>query len=329
MGRRTSFIEVFKMVSLEIPSQTGDRKSNSVLWAHCFCALSCLVTVILILFGGLVTSMGAGLAVPDWPTSFGYNMFLFPWSKMIGGIFYEHMHRLLGSVVGILTVSTAIIIFLTDTRKWLKYLSLLACALVIFQGILGGLRVVLIELDLAIVHACVAQLFFALMVSMTLFTSKGWLVNKNSNQNDSKLNILAILTVCSIYIQTILGALLRHTGNMLEAHFLFAFIVGSLIIWLCVRANRVHYDNKEILRNANWLGFILCSQILLGLFAFIQKYTILGKKFAYSTFLISTSLHVVFGALLLAFAITLTLRILRFPFKDSTIIRSDSIEMSV
>tara|TARA_Y100000814_G_scaffold199628_1_gene147008 strand:+ start:920 stop:1741 length:822 start_codon:yes stop_codon:yes gene_type:complete len=273
--------------------------------------------------------MGAGLAVPDWPTSFGYNMFLFPWSKMIGGIFYEHMHRLLGSVVGILTVCTAVIIFLTDTRKWLKYLSLLACALVIFQGILGGLRVVLIELDLAIVHACVAQLFFALMVSMTLFTSKGWLVNKNSNQNDSKLNILAILTVCSIYIQTILGALLRHTGNMLEAHFLFAFIVGSLIIWLCVRANRVHYDNKEILRNANWLGFILCSQILLGLFAFIQKYTILGKKFAYSTFLISTSLHVVFGALLLAFAITLTLRILRFPFKDSTIIRSDSIEMSV
>lgn len=317
------------MLPLEVPSQTRERISKSAAWAHRFCALSCLVTVVLILFGGLVTSMGAGLAVPDWPTSFGYNMFLFPWSKMIGGIFYEHMHRLLGSVVGILTVSTAIIIFLVDTRKWIKYLSLLACALVIFQGILGGLRVVLIELDLAIIHACVAQLFFALMVSMTLFTSKSWLLNNNSNQNDSKLNLLSILTVSSIYVQTILGALLRHTGHMLEAHFLFAFIVASLIIWLCVRVNRIHYENKEILRNANWLSIFLFLQILLGLFSFIQKYTILGQKFAYNTFLISTSMHVVFGALLLASAITMTLRILRFPYENSSVIQSNSIKMSV
>ncbi len=328
MGHRTSFIEVFKMVPLEVSSPTGDRKSNSAVWANCFCVLSCLVTVILILFGGLVTSMGAGLAVPDWPTSFGYNMFLFPWSKMIGGIFYEHMHRLLGSIVGILTVTTAIIIFMTDKRKWLKYLSLIACALVILQGILGGLRVVLIEIDLAIVHACVAQLFFALMVSMTLFTSKGWIANQNSSQNDQKLNLLVLLTVFSIYIQTILGALLRHTGNLLETHFLFAFVVASLVIWVCVRTNRIHYDNKEILRNANFLGIFLCLQILLGLFAFVQKYTILGKSFPYITFLISTSLHVVFGALLLASAITLTLRVLRFPYINSEIIHSNSMEIS-
>ena len=315
------------MFPLEVPSRTRDRISNTAVWAHRFCTLSCLVTVVLILFGGLVTSMGAGLAVPDWPTSFGYNMFLFPWSKMIGGIFYEHMHRLLGSVVGVLTVSTSIIIFLVDTRKWLKYLSLLACALVILQGILGGLRVVLIELDFAIVHACVAQLFFALMVAITLFTSKSWLQNKNSNRIDPKLNLLSFLTVCSIYVQTILGAILRHTGKMLEVHFMFAFIVASLVIWVCVRVNRIHHDNKEILRNANWIGIILFLQIVLGLFSFIQKYTVLGKNFPYSVFLVCTSFHVVFGALLLASGITLSLRILRFPFRDSRIFKSNSMEV--
>ena len=134
-------------------------------WPHFLALLTSCATVLLILAGGLVTSLGAGLAVPDWPTTFGYNMFLYPWAKMVGGIFYEHSHRLLGSLVGFLTILTAASLWWTEPRKWLRVLGVIALLLVIVQGVLGGLRVVWLKLALAIVHACFAQIFFGLMVT--------------------------------------------------------------------------------------------------------------------------------------------------------------------
>ena len=139
---------------------------------HYLAVVNAVATLLLLFVGGLVTSKGAGLAVPDWPTTFGANPFLYPWSKMAGDIFYEHSHRLLASAVGLLTILLAFVLWLREPRRWLRRLGIAALALVIIQGVLGGLRVVLLEQTLAIIHACFAQGFFALAVSLVLFTAE-------------------------------------------------------------------------------------------------------------------------------------------------------------
>jgi heme a synthase len=143
-------------------------------WSHRLAVILACATFLLLFIGGLVTSLGAGLAVPDWPTTFGYNMFLYPWAKMVGGIFYEHSHRLVASTVGLLTIALAMMFWFHERRQWLRWLGVAALILVILQGVLGGLRVVLLQHTLAMIHACVAQAFFALTVSLALFTSAAW-----------------------------------------------------------------------------------------------------------------------------------------------------------
>src|SRR2546423_8703782 len=141
---------------------------------HVLALLTAAATFPLIFMGGLVTSHGAGMSVPDWPNSYGYNMFLFPPSKWVGGIFYEHTHRLMGSVVGIFSIVLAIVAWKCEPRRWVRWLAYSVLGAVIFQGILGGLRVVLVKLDLAIVHACIAQAFFCLASLVAVVTSRWW-----------------------------------------------------------------------------------------------------------------------------------------------------------
>src|SRR5688572_14997168 len=125
--------------------------------------------------GGLVTSHGAGMSVPDWPNSYGYNMFTFPPSKWVGGIFYEHTHRLMGTVVGMLSIALTIVAWRTESRRWVRWLATAVLGAVILQGVLGGLRVVWVNLDLAIVHACFAQAFFCLANTVAVVTSRRWI----------------------------------------------------------------------------------------------------------------------------------------------------------
>lgn len=139
-----------------------------------FAVLTACCTLVLLCFGGLVTSKGAGMAVPDWPTSFGYNMFFFPWSMMVGGIFYEHSHRLLGALVGLLTTGLMAWIWLAEPRRWLKGAAAAAVILVVFQGVLGGLRVVWAKDQIGIVHAIMGQSFFVLVSAIALWSSGYW-----------------------------------------------------------------------------------------------------------------------------------------------------------
>src|SRR5574341_1816746 len=115
------------------------RRGGESPWPHRLAILTAGATFLLILAGGLVTGTGAGLAVPDWPTTFGYNMFLYPWSRMVGGILYEHSHRLIGSIVGLLTVALTLAIWAVEPRRWLRRLAGAALGAVILQGVLGGL----------------------------------------------------------------------------------------------------------------------------------------------------------------------------------------------
>src|SRR5690349_12551144 len=143
-------------------------------WLHRFAVLTAAATFCLIWVGGLVTSHGAGMAVPDWPTTYGYNMFFFPISKWVGGIFYEHSHRLVASGVGLLTVILAMWLWLREDRRWIRWLGGVALFLVVAQGILGGLRVTHMMDVLGVFHGTLAQLFFVLVSSIALFTSRWW-----------------------------------------------------------------------------------------------------------------------------------------------------------
>src|SRR5436305_10553421 len=126
-------------------SRPAQNSGDVSVWPHRLAVILACAMFSLLFIGGLVISKGAGLAVPDWPTTFGYNMFLYPWSRMVGGVFYEHSHRLIGSLVGLLTVAFAVSLWVTEPRSWMRILGLVAVAAVVVQGILGGLRVVLLQ----------------------------------------------------------------------------------------------------------------------------------------------------------------------------------------
>jgi cytochrome c oxidase assembly protein subunit 15 len=169
----------------------------------------------LIFMGGLVTSHGAGMSVPDWPNSYGYNMFLFPPRLWIGGILYEHTHRLMGTVVGMFSIALAICAWKMETRRWARWLAYSVLGAVIFQGVLGGLRVVLVKLDLAIVHACVAQAFFCLATFAAIVTSRWWKTAPNFSESEDRASGVRLVKMCiacvvAIYLQLIVGATMRH-----------------------------------------------------------------------------------------------------------------------
>lgn len=158
----------------------------------------------------MVTSKGYGLAVPDWPTTFGYNMFMFPASKWIGGVFFEHTHRLAASTVGLLSIVLAIWLWQVEERAWVRLLGVIALAAVILQGILGGLRVAMLRDQIGIFHACLAQAFLALVVFIGLTRTDFWRSLRPSGPDLHKPANLALATTIAIYAQLGLGATMRH-----------------------------------------------------------------------------------------------------------------------
>ena len=180
---------------------------------HRFALFTAIATLVLICSGGMVTSKGVGLAVPDWPTTFGYNMFLFPVSKWVGGIFFEHTHRLIASAVGFMTIILAVWIWRAENRRWLRNLGFAALGAVIFQGVLGGLRVTLLKDEIGIFHACLAQAYLGMLVVITLATSQLWQRFSATHSFPAPVRTLARLVICTtivIYLQLGLGATMRH-----------------------------------------------------------------------------------------------------------------------
>ena len=182
-------------------------------WLNRFAILTAAATLALIGIGGLVTSHEAGLAVPDWPTTYGYNMFLFPPSQWMGGIFYEHTHRLFASFVGLLTTVLAVWLWMKDSRRWMRWLGLGAFFAVVLQGVLGGLRVTLLQDSLGVVHATIAHLFLLLVSVIALATSSAWRRSDESHPGTKlpfSLRYLLVGATAMIVVQLILGAAMRH-----------------------------------------------------------------------------------------------------------------------
>jgi len=305
-------------------AESGGNSASNSPWPHRVAVALACATLPLLFIGGLVTSLGAGLAVPDWPTTFGYNMFLYPWSKMVGGIFYEHSHRLVASCVGLLTIVLALTLWLKEPRRWLRWMGLAALALVIFQGVLGGLRVVLLQQTLAIVHAAFAQAFFALTVCLAVLTSAQWrdeVGNPPVNDGGRLLRLCAVTTGL-IYLQAIFGAVLRHTGERVDAHLAFAALVTLNVVLVLLRVTRSAASQQTLMRPASALGILLLLQLALGTVSYLGKFT-MALRIPSEAIIALTTLHLVTGALMLAASVTLTLWSFRLSRRTETVSRRD------
>jgi heme a synthase len=192
-----------------VPEQRYNRT------VHRVALITAAATFPLIFMGGLVTSHGAGMSVPDWPNSWGYNMFTFPPSKWVGGILFEHTHRLGASGVGLLTVILMIAAWKTDERRWVRWTSVGIFLAVCMQGAIGGLRVVLSLRDLAIVHGCAAQLFFCFIAAYCVMTSRFWTEGRFHLAGElpaiRKVLGFAVVAVAVILAQLVVGAIMRHS----------------------------------------------------------------------------------------------------------------------
>jgi len=247
-----------------------DLKNNP--WLHRFAMLTAVATFLLLGAGGLVTSHEAGMSVPDWPNSYGYNMFAFPISKWTGGIFYEHTHRLWASVVGLMTTILAVRLWLKDSRQWMKCLGVIAFLLVVAQGVLGGLRVTMKMDSLGVFHGVIAQTFFVLTCAIALFTSSFWIELAAKQKTFSVprgLRSHVLFVAILIFLQLILGATMRHQHAGLAIPD-FPMAYGK--IWPDTDPDAIaHYNQQRIeVTNVNPItAFQVILQMIHRIFAFV------------------------------------------------------------
>jgi cytochrome c oxidase assembly protein subunit 15 len=290
--------------SIAVPYQRG---------LHRFAIFTSCVTLLLIVAGALVTSNDAGLSVPDWPTSFGswYKM-----PHMVGGILYEHGHRMVAEFVGLLTIVLAIWTWRSEKRRWMRWLGLGALGTVIAQGILGGITV-LFYLPPAVssAHAALAQTFFCIAVAIAVFTGRRWVEEQPQVEVDVRWPSLFTLTLLSIFVlyaQLILGAMFRHHGLSWWPHVVHAAVVAIVLSWTAVRAISVYPHIEAVKRPAVLMLSLMVAQLCLGFLAFITR-VMWGRDAAQPELpmVLSTVVHVAVGALLLATTVILAIQIWR------------------
>jgi len=267
----------------------------------------------LIIAGALVTSNDAGLSVPDWPTSFGS---LYKMPHMVGGVRFEHTHRMVAEFVGLLTIVLAIWTWRSDRRRWIRILGVAALGTVVAQGILGGITV-LYYLPPAIssAHAALAQTFFCIAVAIALFTGRDWVEEAPPIDFDTRRPSLITLTLLSIfvlYVQLFLGAMFRHKGMSWWPHVLNAAVVAVVLSWTAIRALTQYSRIEAVRRPAITMLSLMIAQLGLGFLAF-QTRLAWGHDAIQPELpmVISTVAHVAVGDLLLATAVILSIQVWR------------------
>jgi len=303
-------------------------------WSHRLAVLLAAATFPLLWLGGMVTTYQAGMAVPDWPSTYGYNLFLYPWQSWLAGpwdLFLEHGHRLLGALVGVLTIGLAAVLWRCEPRRWLRWLGAGALAGVCLQGVLGGLRVVLDQRQLALLHGCLGPLFFALCVALAVVTSRRWIVPPVLPERGSEPHLprLAWLTVVLSYVQLVIGAHLRHMpadgapGGFRALVFLHLLMAAVVALHVGLAVGRVIWSYRQVpalVWPAAWLVLLLVVQLGLGGGTWVVKYgwpdwsigvpgaegyTVLAAGWLQATVVTA---HVATGSLLLGCSLVLALR---------------------
>ena len=290
-------------------------------WTALFARIAVAATISKHGTGPTRSSNQAGLAVVDWPNSFGSNMFLFPLARMTGGIYYEHAHRLFGALVGLTTIALAVRLWRYDDRAWLKRLSIVAVVLVVLQGILGGLRVtggftlstseadMAPSIALAVMHGVLGQLFLGLIVAIAVVTSRWWLrvpeAEARSNVNGDRT--LQFWLVATLVVQLVLGAVQRHLAQGLIIHITLAAVVVMLAVVVGARAWGLYHGTWPVQRLGQALIGLVSVQVTLGIVALAvtQGKAVVGSPTTVEV-TIATA-HQATGAALLALAVTLHL----------------------
>jgi len=272
---------------------------------HRFAVLTAGATVVLLVAGALVTSNDAGLAVPDWPLSYGTWM-----PPMVGNIFYEHGHRMIATFVGLLTTILAVWLLLREPRGWVRRLGLVALGTVVLQGILGGLTVLfLLPRPVSIAHATLAQVFFCLAVSLAAFTGPGWQVSAERRVDSGRppLFDVAAATTLLVFLQLILGAAYRHSLVDITPHLVGALAVAYFVVRTTRRVREHHADEPALLRPARLLLALLWVQLALGGGAYLSRLVTVDAPQPVLYMVAFTVAHVAVGALVLATSLVLTL----------------------
>ncbi len=206
-------------------------RSSADLWLHRFAVVVAVCTFCLILAGSMVTTTGSGLAVPDWPTTYGQNMFTYPPSRWVGGILYEHVHRLIGASVGVLMIVLCLWLWFSCRPRRLKWLGSAALLAVCLQGLLGGLTVIFrLPTWISVAHAGLAEICFCIALSIAVLTAPGWraIAAGELTIEQAKLRRFCKVVLACVFLQIILGALMRHTQSGLAITD-FPLAYGSLI----------------------------------------------------------------------------------------------------
>ncbi|MBI3252124.1 MAG: COX15/CtaA family protein [Candidatus Omnitrophica bacterium] len=277
---------------------------------HLYSKFLTAATLVLIAAGGLVTSTRSGLSVPDWPLSYGK---LFP--PMIGGIRFEHTHRVIAGLVGVLTLVLMIALLKTEKRPWLKGLGVAAFGAVIAQAVLGGLTVkYLLPAPISVLHACLAQSFFALMASVALFTSREWLGEKPIlSENAASLRRLVLATSGFVFLQLFLGAVARHSANRASVgiHIAVAFLIVLHALLTYLKISREKTILGRLDRHAALFGLLALIQIFLGFGSFVFTRMLEKTEAPRLGAVLFTTAHQTLGALILGLVVLLTIRIFR------------------
>ena len=305
-------------------------------WPHRLAVALALVTFPLIWVGGLVTTYDAGMAVPDWPGTYGYNLFAYPIATWLAGpwdLFIEHGHRLMGALAGLVSIALVVVTFCTDSRRWLRFAALGALALVIFQGVLGGARVVMDERLVALLHGCVGPLFFAYLAGLVVVTSRSWNASEVAkSQEDVRLSRLAWIAVVTAFVQITLGAVLRHvplsaSPQVFRFALLFHLVVAAALaghlLLTAVSAWRAGAQQGGVRMLGLVLPLLVLLQVGVGIGTYVAKYSWpawLGdfqfaaahvvQERSLSQSLITTA-HVALGSLILFVSVSLAMRSMR------------------
>jgi len=280
-------------------------------WLHRYAIFVAICTFLLIIAGALVTSNDAGLSVPDWPTSFG----TFRMPRMVGGVMFEHGHRMIAGTVGILMIILAVALWIKDSRRWVKWVGGAAVLAVLAPALLGGITV-LFYLPVAIStrHATLGQIFFCLAASLAFFTRADWRWDETKLEDASTpaLHHLAAATTGVILPQLILGAVYRHHGSGIEPHVVGAGVVTMFVAYVVARVLMKFAETRALVRPALLLGALVIVQVFLGISSYVVKMADPHAPQPLPTVVDLTTAHLAVGALILVTSLFLTYQTHRF-----------------
>jgi len=268
---------------------------------HRFAVLTVCWTVLLLIAGALVTSNDAALAVPDWPKSFGTWL-----PPMVGGVLYEDSHRKTAGVLAVLTVILAILIWVKEERRWLRWFAVIAVGGIVAQAILGGQVVIqLLHYWLPVMHACFAQIMFAALLSIAVFTSKWWVSDRPQleDRGSPSIHSLALLNAIVIFLQVFLGAGFRHLEIPIWPHAAGSLAVLTTVVWTAVVLRKRFEKSPELTKMRILLHSVFGLQFLLGIGAYWSRLSTAGAPQPMRVMVVLTVTHTVVGALLFAVSI--------------------------